>query len=192
MRVLNVMPVSYKGAFANKDNNVSPNYRKNVSDSVSFGNAGSILPDNFGTVIEKKLFRGGLPQIVDFKALKEKGVTFILDLCGENSKNEAQMAKDAGIEYIYRDGDDIFFDFDLDKGKISEVLQLVKEKTDAGQVGYVHCTYGEVRTGRFVAFYQSKVLGKALPEIEEHYIKHYNDRGSLNGMKFKLEQFNRS
>jgi len=175
MRILNVMPINYKGVSSNKNNGVSQNYRNSVYNApcmakVNFGNAVSSLPINFDTVIENKLFRGGLPKTVGhFKALKEKGVTFIMDLCGENGR-EAEMAKEAGIEYIYKDGDKLRLNFNMEE--ISKTLQLVKDKIDSGGVGYIHCKYGEVRTGFLVAYYQAKILNMPIADIEKHYTKY--------------------
>lgn len=172
MRVLNVMPISYKGASVRKDNN-NTNSMPYVS-KVNFGNAFSELPKNFGTVIEKTLFRGGLPETFEhFKALKEQGVTFILDLCRDNM-NEAIMAKSLGIDdYTYIDGD--ILSKSKNKEKLSQVIQIIDEKIRAGGVGYIHCGKGTDRTGFFVAHYQAKILKMPMDKIIDHYTDYGGD-----------------
>lgn len=178
MKILSIMPVNYKNASTNKDNRFSQNRTNSVYNAtyvtkVNFGNNLSILEDNFGKVTEN-LFRGRLPSTVeDFKALKEKGVTFILDLCGGNP-DEEKMAKEAGIkDYIYRNGDAFLQDFDTNKEELFETLKLVKEKILAGGIGYIHCNHGRDKTGFFVAHYQARILKiKDLSQIKAHFLIH--------------------
>lgn len=179
MHVLNVMPINYKGTSVNKDNNISPNYRKNVLDSVSFGLK---LPDNFGTVIKKKLFRGGFLTEEHFKTLKKKGVTLILDLCGDekgkSNLEEAKLAEKFGIKYVYQDGYKFFPYKKLNKGAIpkkelEKVSQLVKKELDKPNgVVYVHCRKGQDRTGLFVGYYELIILKKPVEKAREDHAKH--------------------
>lgn len=174
MRVLNIMPINYKCTSLNKNNYVSPNYKKNVSDSVSFGLK---LPDNFGTVIENKLFRGGFLETAEhFQALKEKGVTFILDLCGDGggaNPKEAAMARQFNMEYRYKNGHEFSSDMINENGELSKTAELIKERIDANAVVYIHCDEGKNRTGLAVAYYQLKFLeNMKLQEVKEHYKKH--------------------
>lgn len=182
MKILSITPVNYKNASTNKDNSVSQNRTNSVYNApyvtkVNFGNNLSILEDNFGEVTEN-LFRGRLPRTVkDFEALKAKGVTFILDLCGdENGKpniEEAKMAKDFGMEYIYRNGKSYWLEFQKNKEDFLATLKLVKEKIQSGGRGYIHCEEGKSRTGLFVANYQARILGiKDLSQIKTHFIHH--------------------
>jgi protein tyrosine/serine phosphatase len=177
MRILSVIPINYKYASFNKNNGVNQNYNSNAPyvSKVNFGNAASVLPRNFGTVIENKLLRGGRPRTVEhFQALKEKGVTFLASLRGEDL-DEADMAKAFGMEYIPMDGDKFLLYFSKCKNEFDETLKLVDEKIRTQGVGYVFCDRGETRTGLFVARYQSKILKKELPEVREHFLAHCYD-----------------
>lgn len=181
MKILSVLPVGYKGC-ARKDNGI--NYKNNTNampyvSKVSFGNIASILPDNFGIVIEGKLFRGGLPTTLGhFQALKEKGVTHILDLhggvCGGNSA-EAKMARSFDIKYEYKDGSNLGLDIFNKDGELSKMAKSVKRKIVTNKVVYVHCEKGAHRTGIFIAYYQLRFLGTTLEKVIEHHVFHNGD-----------------
>lgn len=181
MRILNVMSVNYNGC-VNKNSSV--NYKNNAismpyKSKVSFGNIASILPDNFGSVIEseEKLFRGGLPKTREhFQALKDKGVTFILDLCGGNggeNPKEAEMARQFDMDYIYKDGNKYRLNFLENQKEFLEVLQMINKRIKSGEKGYIHCDEGKIRTGFFVAHYQSKYSDLKIDKIKAHYLMHY-------------------
>lgn len=186
MRILSVMPVNYK-CCTNKNSSV--NYKNNVPlmhyvPKVNFGNAVSELPKNFGTVIENKLFRGGLLETAEhFQVLKDKGVTLILDLCGNEEKRlpnpeEAKMAVQFGMKYLYHDGFKFFCGKMLNQGanpkkELEKVAQIVKKELAKPKgVVYVHCRQGKDRTGLFVGYYQLKVLRISIAKAKKEHEKY--------------------
>lgn len=143
---------------------------------VSFGS----LPPNFGEVIEGKLFRGGLPNAEDFKELAAKGIKYIIDLCGENSR-EAGWAKEYGMKYFCLREFDV-----LNNEHLANVCQKIEDGIKEGGV-YVHCDKGETRTGAEMIYFEIK---KGVPEkiIKSHYSMHsgYNSFAESSIGLYKL------
>lgn len=174
MRILSIMPVN---STYRKDNYATPNntnYTSKISSIVQI-NFGSRLPDNFGTVIEKKLFRGSFPKAREnFEEFQKLGVTFIMNLCGLTAEEKA-LAKEFNIELIHIDGED----FATNKEKLSQAIKIIEDKMKIdGEVGYIHCDKGATKTGLLIAGYQLKNLEKLKmsPEIvRDQYLKHKGD-----------------
>lgn len=189
MRVLNIMPINYKGCGTN--NNVNFENKKNFMPymtKINFGNAASELPKNFGVVMgTNKLFRGGLPTKVEhFNALKEKGVTFIVDLCG-GSPEEAKMAKAIGIndnDYICVDGNKLsLLENEEERFKTAK---LVDDKIRLGGIGYIHCNEGIDRTGFFVAYYQKKFLTLSIEKVIADYLQNKGREKDVDSIELTL------
>lgn len=172
MRIQSFTPINVKLNSINIKNNCSNKndigdvYVLSNKTNPTFGSGN--LPSNFGEIVEGKLFRGALPTAENFDALKAKGVTFILDLCGDNREKEAEMAKQYGMDYFYENGDDLMLGFSKDNYK--KTTMLVDKKIKNG-CGYVHDNQGKSRSGMFAAYYQAK-KGETPEKILEHAEKH--------------------
>lgn len=171
------MRIAHINIYRNNQNNLCKNkcstntvqiYRPLNIDTVSFGNK---LPENFGEVVPGKLFRGAFPSEENIKSLKDKGVTFIIDLCGVDAR-EKDFAAKYGIEHIYQDGERF--------NRFRSLALAIQKKIDTGGVGYIHCTEGKNRTGKLVAYYQRIIQDKNDIEIENDYLDYGGDKGMIS------------
>lgn len=185
MQIKNITQQNVKSPLSNYKNNCLKQNKGDVfvsscSPNLAFRGNGIY---NFGEVIEGKLFRGSLPETeAHFAALKEKGVTFILDLCGLYRLDEAEIAKKYGMEYLYVDGTNLRFSSSDEDYK--RITTIIDEKIKTGAV-YVHCEEGQGRTGVLIAYYQ-KIKGKSNKEILNHANEY---KTHILSIKVLLKQF---
>jgi len=104
-----------------------------------------------GGKISDSLFRGAQPRAEGFDQLKNLGITTIVDLRGEDAGKiawERQQAESRGIRFV---------NIPLSgwspptNEQIAQFLSLFKNEHEKV---FVHCRYGEDRTGVFVAAYR--------------------------------------
>ena len=102
--------------------------------------------------INEHLYRGAQPALSSFPELKKLGVTTVVNLRRENSETvdaERQQAEAAGLHFV-----------NIPVGGFSaptnqQVIQFLSIFRDHPQeTVFVHCQYGEDRTGVFVASYR--------------------------------------
>lgn len=143
-----------------------------MQDCVSFCR----LPANFGEVISGKLYRSAKPY--DFKALKEKGIKYIIDLRDENTRTkipEKQLVESLGM--VYDTAPDGFSDLMPNDSKYLPTLKALAEKIKGlidkndGAV-LVHCSAGEARTGDVIGAYQYYIEGLLVKDIIAHGIQY--------------------
>jgi tyrosine-protein phosphatase SIW14 len=102
--------------------------------------------------IDDSLYRGGQPRIEALGELKKLGITTIVDLRGEDPgfrEREKTAAEELGIRFVH-----------IPLGgfatptpdQIAQFLSLFAGKSH--EKVFVHCHYGEDRTGVFVASYR--------------------------------------
>lgn len=110
-----------------------------------------------GGKINDSLFRGAQPRQEGFQQLKNLGVTTVVDLRGEDPQRvtwERQQAESLGIRFV---------SIPLSgwnppsNEQIAQFLALFRNNPQ--EKVYVHCRYGEDRTGVFVAAYRMAVDG---------------------------------
>lgn len=119
---------------------------------------------NFAEV-SPNLYRGGQPGADGLKALKQMGVSIIVDMRGSKSPHEEQVVKKMGMQYVAIPwhcpfpADPIFARF----------LRLIQD--NPGKKIFVHCRLGDDRTGMAIAAYRMADDGwsaeEALQEMEE-------------------------
>lgn len=174
MKIQSIMPTIKQNVFGNSNSvNNRPSFRQrnltcdvyetNMS-KVSFGS----LPNNFGEVIEGKLFRGAAPVAENIEALVAKGITHIIDLV-ESPVSEG-LAKQAGISYKNLPTEQIAI-LDSAGNKLNQIKQAIDEALAAGKTVYIHCDKGETRTGLSVAYYQMK-SGVPIKDVQSQYSFH--------------------
>ena len=105
---------------------------------------------NFGKISDQ-LYRGGQPNAAGIEQLKKLGITTIVDLRREDASErdrEKREAEAAGIHFVNipvggwnAPADD-------------QVVQFLSIFADPKQKVFVHCHFGEDRTGVFVAAYR--------------------------------------
>ena len=101
--------------------------------------------------INDSLFRGAQPQAEGFEQLKKLGITTIVDLRGEDPdkiKWERQQAESAGIHFV---NIPVSGWSPPTNDQVAEFLSLFKNKNEKI---FVHCRFGDDRTGVFVATYR--------------------------------------
>lgn len=108
---------------------------------------------NFGKISDQ-LYRGGQPHAAGVEQLKKLGLTTIVDLrredAGERDK-EKQEAEAAGIRFVTIPVGGWNAPADAQVAEFLSILADPKQKV------FVHCHFGEDRTGVFVAAYRMAV-----------------------------------
>jgi tyrosine-protein phosphatase SIW14 len=102
--------------------------------------------------LNDRLFRGAQPSSAAFAALKNLGITTIVDLRGENLPQiawERQQAASFGIAFIHIPSSRWS---PPSPEQVSEFLAIFSQ--DPQQKVFVHCRFGEDRTGVFIAAYR--------------------------------------
>ncbi len=117
------------------------------------------------------LYRGAQPHPAGIQELKNLGITTIVDLRGENlaqRDSERQQAESLGIRFVSVSGWD-----PPSNEQVAQFLSLFrnhpKEKV------FVHCRFGDDRTGVFVATYRMAFEGwPATQAMNEMYFFGFN------------------
>jgi tyrosine-protein phosphatase SIW14 len=114
--------------------------------------------------ITPKLFRGGQPGADGLKALRQMGVSIVVDMRGSRSKHEKVAVREAGMEYV-----SIPWHCPFPKDKtFARFLRLIQDNPD--KKIFVHCRLGDDRTGLAVATYRMAMQGwsadEAMKEME--------------------------
>lgn len=185
MKIQNIIPLGFKNNLVNNSNPINQNkfiynqndgncdvYEASCPKEISFRG----IPRNFGEVIEKKLFRGGLPEVEHFKELAAKGITHILDLCGTNSIDEAKLAVQHGIKYCHVDQ----FKYPNKRQLAEEIARQIDDGIKDGAV-YVHCDRGETRTGSAMIYYELK-NGVPADIVKQHCEEHGGSSDFANAL----------
>lgn len=169
MRVQNIIQGTVKPYTNSEYKRNKFNSPSNITNYDTFNNSSITklffkgnLPDNFGIVIDNKLFRGAMPKTIEeVQSLNDKGVTTIIDLCEELNP---EWAKKCGIKYVRHN----FNDISLKKECFRKVAQLIKEEIEHAEGAVsVSCEYGERRTGEAIAFYLD-LIDEPLQKIIDH------------------------
>ena len=94
------------------------------------------------------LYRGGQPAEVGFQRLKKMGINIVVDLRLTGAAREKEQVNALGMKYVsipwhcYFPQDHVFVEF----------LKIVKE--NPRKKIFVHCRYGDDRTGMAIAAYR--------------------------------------
>lgn len=111
---------------------------------------------NFGEVTPM-LYRGGRPNATGFKALARMGVKIVVDLRGDNPKEEREVKK-LGMKYVT-----IPWHCPWPKDEVfAKFLKLLQ--ANRGQKVFVHCRLGDDRTGMMTAAYRMAEEGWSADE----------------------------
>ena len=107
---------------------------------------------NFGEV-NSHLYRGGQPKGAGYTNLKKMGIDVVVDLRLSGKDTEEKNVTAAGMKYVAIPWH-CMFPKDKHTAKFLEVLEANKEKRI-----FVHCRYGDDRTGMMIAAYRMAVEG---------------------------------
>ena len=125
---------------------------------------------NFGEV-NSHLYRGGQPKGTGYANLKKMGIDVVVDVRLSGKDTEKKNVTKAGMQYVA-----IPWHCFFPKDKVfAEFLEMLRENRD--KKIFVHCRYGDDRTGMMIAAYRMAVEGwtpeEARTEMEKfgfHYL----------------------
>ena len=115
---------------------------------------------NFGEVTPN-LYRGAQPNAVGYQELAKMGVNIVVDLRLTGKDEESHEVQKLGMQFVsipwhcYFPKDKVFAKF----------LDLLRE--NRGKKIFVHCRYGDDRTGMMIAAYRMAVEGWTPKEARE-------------------------
>ena len=116
------------------------------------------------------LYRGGQPNSEGYAALAKMGVNIVVDARLSGKDNERKEVEKAGMQYVSSPWH-CLFPRDEAMARFLAVLQ-----TNPGKKVFVHCRYGDDRTGMMIAAYRMSVEGwtadEALKEMDEFGFHH--------------------
>jgi len=107
---------------------------------------------NFGEV-NSHLYRGGQPKGTGYANLKKMGIDVVIDLRLSGKDTEKKNVNKAGMQYVAIPWH-CMFPKDKHVAKFFSVLEENK-----GKRIFVHCRYGDDRTGMMIAAYRMAVEG---------------------------------
>lgn len=126
-----------------------------------------------GGKISDSLFRGAQPHLEGFQQLKNLGITTIVDLRGEDPgkiKWERQQAEALGIRFI---NIPVSGWSPPTNEQVAQFLTLFQDRSR--EKIFVHCRFGDDRTGVFVATYRMALQGwPAQQALNEMYFFGFN------------------
>lgn len=124
---------------------------------------------NFG-IVNSKLYRGGQPKGPGFANLKKMGIDVVVDVRLSGKDTEERNVNHAGMQFVA-----IPWHCFFPKDKVfAEFLEVLRENRD--KKIFVHCRYGDDRTGMMIAAYRMAVEGwtpeEARKEMEKFGFHH--------------------
>jgi tyrosine-protein phosphatase SIW14 len=124
---------------------------------------------NFGEVTPE-LYRGAQPNRVGYQELADMRVAIVVDLRLTGKDDESRQVRKLGMQFV-----SIPWHCYLPKDKIfARFLALLRE--NRGKKIFVHCRYGDDRTGMMIAAYRIAVEGwtakEARKEMEQYGFHH--------------------
>ena len=108
--------------------------------------------ENFGQM-DERLYRGAQPAPDDYKALKELGITTVIDLRKDKTDYEQSAVESLGMKYVNIP----MTGWTTKDESVAEFLKVMDDPA-SGKV-YVHCAAGKHRTGLVGAIYRLEKYG---------------------------------
>lgn len=107
---------------------------------------------NFGQM-DERFYRGAQPTAEDYKALKELGITTVIDLRKDSEEYSKSTVESLGMKYVNIP----MTGWTTRDESVAEFLKIVNNPT-SGKF-YVHCAAGKHRTGLVGAIYRLENYG---------------------------------
>lgn len=123
---------------------------------VGVSNVGEVTPH---------LFRGGQPKQAGYEHLKEMGIDIVVDLRLSGKGNEERDVNKAGMKFVALPWHCLFPRDEV----FAKFLQLLHDNPD--KKIFVHCRYGDDRTGMMIAAYRMADEGWTAKEAREEMEK---------------------
>ncbi len=124
---------------------------------------------NFGEVTPM-LYRGGQPKPVGFEGLAKMGINIVVDVRLSGKDKERKEVEKDGMQFVELPWHCLF---PKDEA-FARFLKLLKD--NPGKKVFVHCRYGDDRTGMMIAAYRMAVEGwtpaEARTEMEKFGFHH--------------------
>jgi len=108
------------------------------------GNLGEVTP---------MLYRGGQPKPAGFAALAKMGINIVVDVRLSGKDNERKEVEKDGMQFVELPWHCLF----PKDEPFARFLKLLKD--NPGKKVFVHCRYGDDRTGMMIAAYRMAVEG---------------------------------
>jgi protein tyrosine phosphatase (PTP) superfamily phosphohydrolase (DUF442 family) len=105
---------------------------------------------NFGE-ITPHLFRGGQPKLAGYEHLKQMGIDIVVDLRLSGEGNEEKDVNKAGMKFVSLKWHCMFPHDEV----FAKFLELMRDNPD--KKIFVHCRYGDDRTGMMIAAYRMAI-----------------------------------
>lgn len=123
---------------------------------VGVGNFGEVTPT---------LYRGGQPKPAGFEALAKMGINIVVDVRLSGRDKERKEVEKLGMQFV-----EIPWHCLLPKDEhFARFLTLLRENPD--KKVFVHCRYGDDRTGMMIAAYRMAVEGWTPEEARREMAK---------------------
>jgi len=117
------------------------------------------------------LFRGGQPKLAGYEHLHQMGIDLVVDLRLSGTNNERQDVEKAGMKFVSLRWHCMF----PHDGVFAKFLELLQD--NRGKKLFVHCRYGDDRTGMMIAVYRMADEGwtpdEARKEMEKFGFHHF-------------------
>lgn len=107
---------------------------------------------NFGQM-DERLYRGGQPEPGDYQALKDLGITTVIDLRKDATNYERKNVEELGMKYVNIP----MTGWTTKDESVEEFLRVVNDSS-SGKI-FVHCAAGKHRTGLAGAVYRLEKYG---------------------------------
>ena len=140
-------PVAAAAAKQSTENSVV-----NFSQPTAPGQFPNVKIENFGQM-DERLFRGSQPAPDDYQALKDLGITTVIDLRKDKTDYEQAKVEELGMKYVNIP----MTGWTTKDESVDEFMKLMNDPA-TGKV-YVHCAAGKHRTGLVGAIYRLEKYG---------------------------------
>ncbi len=124
----------------------------NFSQPTSPGHFPNVKIENFGQM-DERLYRGAQPAPDDYQALKDLGITTVIDLRKDKTDYEQAKVEALGMKYVNIP----MTGWTTKDESVDEFMKLMNDPA-TGKV-YVHCAAGKHRTGLVGAIYRLEKYG---------------------------------
>ena len=115
--------------------------------------------------ITPHLYRGGQPHGTGLESLAKMGITTVVDVRLTGADKEKAAAKKLGMDFVALPWHCMFPKDDV----IAKFLAYIREHPD--KKIFVHCRYGDDRTGMMIAAYRMAFEGWSAPEARQEMNK---------------------
>ena len=112
----------------------------------------NIKIENFGQM-DERFFRGAQPTAEDYKALKEFGISTVIDLRKDSEDYSKSTVESLGMKYVHIP----MTGWTTKDESVAEFMKQINDPAN-GKV-YVHCAAGKHRTGLVGAIYRLENYG---------------------------------